>query len=59
MSERWLKHISVYNGKVMRNLPYFLKDEGAFCKTQGDVYGMQGNFDLKLKKSFSSVSILK
>ena len=42
----------------MRNLPYFLKDEGAFCKTQGDVYGMQGNFDLKLKKSFSSVNVV-
>lgn len=29
-----------------------LKDERSFCKTQGDVYGMQGNFELKLKNLF-------
>lgn len=36
----------------MRGLSYILKDERSLCKIQGDVYGMQGKFELKLKNFF-------
>jgi hypothetical protein len=33
-------------------LSYILKDERSLCKIQGDVCGMQGKFELKLKIFF-------
>lgn len=30
-----MKDVSAHNHKVMKGLPYDLKDEGPFCKTPG------------------------
>ena len=30
-----MKDVSAHNHKVMKGLPYSLKDEGPFCKTPG------------------------
>ena len=38
MAERCLKHLSAHNHKVMKGLPYDLKDEGSFLQNSGGRY---------------------